>query len=123
MTNSNSNKNDGKPWVTFCMTTYKRPDFLRKQIRGILNQTFQDFSIIISDNDIGASAKRIVEDYNDPRIQYFVNENNLGMVKSFNRSLAKAESEYVVMITDDDPVYPDMLQRLHDLSVEYPGYG
>ena len=123
MTNSNSNKNDGKPWVTFCMTTYKRPDFLRKQIKGILNQTFQDFSIIISDNDIGASAKKIVEDYHDPRIQYFVNENNLGMVKSFNRSLGKAESEYVVMITDDDPIYPDMLQRLHDLSVEYPGYG
>jgi hypothetical protein len=33
-----------------------------------------------------------------PGIQYFVNESNLGMVKSFNRSLGKAESEYVVMI-------------------------
>ena len=45
------------------------------------------------------------------------------MVKSFNRSLARATSEYVVMITDDDPVYPDMLQTLYDLSLQYPGYG
>jgi glycosyltransferase involved in cell wall biosynthesis len=122
MTNNNPDS-DGESWVTFCMSTYKRPDFLRKQIRTILNQTFQNFSIIISDNDTEASAKRIVEDYNDPRIQYFVNESNLGMVRSFNRSLEKAKSEYVVMITDDDPLYPDMLQRLHDLSAEYPDYG
>lgn len=118
------NGNDGStPWVTFCMTTYKRPAFLKKQLAAILRQTFQDFSIIISDNDTEASAKQVVDECGDPRIRYFINESNLGMVKSFNRSLAKAESEYVVMITDDDPVYPDMLQRLYDLSLQFPGYG
>lgn len=111
------------PWVTFCMTTYKRPIYLREQIAGILKQTFSDFAIIISDNDPEASAKDVVASFNDPRIQYSVNEVNLGMIKSFNRSLARARSEYVVMITDDDPVYPHMLQTLYDLSLQYPGYG
>jgi glycosyltransferase involved in cell wall biosynthesis len=122
--------NDRKPeaipsasWVTFCMTTYKRPDFLREQLNNILKQTFGDFSIIISDNDVEGSAKRIVEEIDDPRIFYYVNESNLGMVKSFNRSLFKAMSEYVVMITDDDPVYPEMLTVLYDLTKKYPGYG
>jgi hypothetical protein len=55
--NSSSNKNDGKPWVTFCMTTYKRPDFLRKQIRGILNRPSRIFSIIISDMISGQVQK------------------------------------------------------------------
>lgn len=115
--------NDSRPWVTFCMTTYKRPEFLKKQLNSILQQTFSDFQIVISDNDPMASAEAVVKQFNDPRIFYSVNEENLGMVKSFNRSLARANSEYVVMITDDDPVYPDMLQTLHDLSVEHPGFG
>lgn len=111
------------PWVTFCITTYKRQEFLKKQISCIRQQTFQNFAIIISDNDSNGSAREIVSSFNDPRIQYYTNEVNLGMVKSFNRSLARAESEFVVMITDDDPVYPEMLQTLYDLSLEYPGYG
>lgn len=112
-----------QPWVTFCMTTYKRPEFLKKQLQSLAKQTFTDFHVIISDNDMNASAKAVVEAFNDPRVFYYTNEENLGMVKSFNRSLARATSEYVVMITDDDPVYPDMLQTLYDLSKEYPGYG
>ena len=111
------------PWVTFCMTTYKRPVLLKKQIATILKQTFSNFAIIISDNDPEVSARDIVNSFNDPRINYSANEANLGMIKSFNRSLDKAKSEYVVMISDDDPVYPDMLQTLFDLSIKYPGYG
>jgi len=123
MTELKSNEPVKVPWVTFCMTTFKRPDFLRNQLYNLLRQTFQDFAIIISDNDTDASAKAVVAEINDPRIEYYTNEANLGMVKSFNRSLAKAKSEYVVMITDDDPAYPDMLQTLYDLSIAHPGYG
>lgn len=112
-----------KPFVSFCMSTYKRPDFLSLQLKSILNQTFTDFEIVISDNDPEGSGERVVNQINDKRIKYTVNEQNLGMVKSFNSSLSRAEGSYIVMITDDDPVYPDMLQTLYDLSVQYPGYG
>lgn len=112
-----------QPWVTFCMTTYKRPTFLKEQLQTLLRQTFGNFNIIISDNDPEGSGEPVVKEINDPRISYYTNEENLGMVKSFNRSLAKATSEYVVMITDDDPVYPFMLQTLYDLTLKHPGYG
>lgn len=115
--------NGYKAWVTFCMTTYKRPEFLRNQLRSLQKQTFTNFKVIISDNDTEASGEAVVKEINDPRISYTCNEVDLGMVKSFNRSLAKADTEYVVMITDDDPVYPEMLQTLYDLSILYPGYG
>jgi glycosyltransferase involved in cell wall biosynthesis len=105
------------------MTTYKRPVFLRNQLKSLLKQTFPHFVIIISDNDIEASGKKIVDEINDPRILYECNGENLGMVKSFNRSLFRATTEYVVMITDDDPVYEDMLRTLYDLSLSHPGYG
>ena len=45
------------------------------------------------------------------------------MKKSFNKSLERSSGEYIVMIADDDPVYPDMLQTLVDLKNRYPGFG
>lgn len=120
---SNQEIDKRTPWVTFCMTTYKRPSFLKKQLTDILKQSFTDFAIIISDNDSEGSAREVIEAFGDSRIQYYKNDSNLGMVQSFNKSLQRARSEYVVMITDDDPVYPDMLQRLYSLTLQYPGYG
>jgi glycosyltransferase involved in cell wall biosynthesis len=121
--NENISQEKTGPWVTFCMTTYKRPEFLREQIQTILKQTFDDFTIIISDNDTEGSAEKVVREINDQKVFYYRNEENLGMVKSFNRSLAKAKSEYVVMITDDDPINPDMLRILRELTFKFPGFG
>lgn len=115
--------NANTPWVSFCMSTYKRPEFLRKAILTLQRQTFSDFEVIISDNDPDSSAQEVVSSFNDPRFKYFHNGVNLGMVKSFNKSIERASAEYIVMITDDDPVYPEMLATLRSLSIEYPGFG
>jgi hypothetical protein len=44
------------------------------------------------------------------------------MIKSFNRSIDRASSDYIVMVTDDDPVEPQFLQVMHGLTVAHPGY-
>ncbi len=110
------------PWASFCMSTYKRPDFLSTQIGSLLQQTFKNFEIVISDNDPAASGKAIAEKYNDPRIRYFPNGENLGMVTSFNKSIDRARSEFIVMVTDDDPVDPQFLSFAHGLVSKYPGH-
>jgi glycosyltransferase involved in cell wall biosynthesis len=112
-----------QPWVSFCMSTYKRPELLREQLHCILKQTFTNYEVVISDNDVYSSAEKIVIEVGDSRIRYYSNGENLGMVKSFNKSLERAKGEFIVMITDDDPVYPEMLQTLFDLTIKYPGYG
>ena len=111
------------PWVSFCISTYKRPQLLQNQIELILQQTFQDFEIIVSDNDPEMSAASIIKSTNDPRVKYFSNGMNLGMTKSFNKSIERAMADYVVMVTDDDPVVPDMLEIFHKLIECYPGFG
>lgn len=111
------------PFVSFCFTTYKRPDVLINTVKSILLQTFQDYEIVISDNDPDRSGQKITEAIKDSRIKYFANEENLGMKKSFNKSLERSTGEYIVMIADDDPVYPDMLETLITLRNKYPGYG
>ncbi len=111
------------PYVSFCFTTYKRPEILIETVKSILLQTFTDFEIIISDNDPAGSGGKITEVLNDKRIKYFANNENLGMKKSFNKSLKRSEGKYIVMIADDDPVYPDMLETVIGLEKKYQGYG
>jgi len=112
-----------KTWVSFCMSTYKRPEFLKNTLETIAQQSFPDFEVIISDNDPLKSGEAVVGAMADERFRYFWNGENYGMIKSFNKSIERASAEYIVMITDDDPVYPTMLQTLNDLFKKYPGYG
>ena len=110
------------PWVSFCISTYRRPEVLSRQLKLLQKQTFSDFEVVISDNDTEFSAKPVVENLNDPRFKYFANFQNIGMIKSFNKSIERSCSEFVVMVTDDDPVEPEFLSIMFDLYVNYPGY-
>jgi glycosyltransferase involved in cell wall biosynthesis len=112
-----------EPWASFCIATYKRPDILQKTLQKIADQTMSDFEVIISDNDPEGSAKKIVTRIKDKRFKYFRNQENIGMVRNFNTALQKASGKYIVMITDDDPIYKDMLETLYSLTAKYPGYG
>lgn len=111
-----------RPKVSFCFTTFKRYEILRETLESVRLQTFPDFEVIVSDNDPGQSGRAIVESF-DERFRYFANPENLGMKKSFNKSLERSSGEYIVMIADDDPVYPDMLETLLKLTETHPGYG
>jgi glycosyltransferase involved in cell wall biosynthesis len=113
---------DKKPLVSFCFTTFKRLDYLRQTLHSIRLQSFQEYEVIVSDNDPERSAEAVLQNF-DQRFKYFANEENLGMKKSFNKSLERSSGEYIVMIADDDPVYPDMLETLMSLKSLHPGYG
>ena len=112
-----------RPLVSFCFTTFKRDQFLKETLESVKKQSYDNYEVIVSDNDPGEMGRSVVEGMNDSRFRYFANGENLGMKKSFNKSLVRSKGEFIVMIADDDPVYDDMLQTLVDLSNEFPGYG
>jgi glycosyltransferase involved in cell wall biosynthesis len=112
----------GEPRVSFCISTYNRPALLKEQLQLLATQTFPDFEVVVSDNDPNKSAEPVIKDMNDPRFRYFANVTNLGMVKSFNKSLERAVGEYVIMVTDDDPIKSVMLEEMLELVAGYPDY-
>ena len=88
------------PLVSFCFTTYKRHNYLLSTLKSVQKQTFNDFEVIISDNDPDSSGKEVVQEINDSRFKYYSNFENLGMKKSFNKSLERSSGEYIVMIAE-----------------------
>jgi glycosyltransferase involved in cell wall biosynthesis len=111
------------PWVSFCLATYRRPAYLLKTLEAIRRQGIGDFEVIVSDNDNAASSWDVVAGFSDSRFRYYCNNENVGMVRNFNRALEHAMGEFVVMITDDDPIEPTMLAKLRELYEAHPGYG
>lgn len=111
------------PLISFCLTTYKRGEILKETLHSIQRQNFDDYEVIVSDNDVEESGRSILLTLNDPRFKYFPNGENLGMKPSFNKSLERSTGEFIVMMADDDPVYFDMLSTLIKLLEQYPGYG
>ena len=109
-------------WATFCISTYKRPDFLKNQIELLLKQAFIDFEIVISDNDPNASGEKAIAFFNDNRIKYYKNGTNLGMIDSFNKSINRAVTDYIVMVTDDDPIDTNFLEQMFNLQKKYPNH-
>ena len=95
-----------QPLVSFCLTTYKRADHLFNTLQSISKQSFTDYEVIVSDNDPGRSGEIVTNRVDDDKFKYYSNEQNLGMKKSFNKSLERSSGQYIVMIADDDPVYP-----------------
>lgn len=113
---------EGQAWVTFCISTYKRPGFLKEQLNSLSQQTLPNFNVVICDNDPEASAEGIVRAFNDNRFLYYHNERNLGMILSFNRAIEKAATPYIVMLTDDDHVDMNMLKEFKGIIDLHPGY-
>jgi glycosyltransferase involved in cell wall biosynthesis len=120
---SSSGEVESAPWVSFCIATYNRPERLRNVIESISSQAVPQYEVIVSDNDPGQSSRKTVEAFGDSRLRYFSNSVNVGMVRNFNIALGHARGRFVVMITDDDPIYPNMLSTLSALAHDCPGFG
>ncbi len=89
------------------MPTYNRPAFLRESLQSVLLQTFSDFEIIITDNSADAESEKVVAEFQDLRIRYFRNEENIGAVNNHNKALALAIGQYIYLFSDDDIMLPD----------------
>lgn len=109
--------------ISYCIATYRRPDKLRNTIQSILSQGDNEIDVIVNDNDPDGSAAKIVDEFNPNQIKYYKNDQNIGMVGNFNAALSHAQGDYVVMITDDDPIEADHSLSLRELISEYPGKG
>lgn len=101
--------------ISIIMSTYKEEEsLLRQSIESILNQTYRDFEfIIILDNPENEMHKRVIEEYvlGDSRIQFYINEKNMGLTHSLNRGIDLAKGEYIVRMDADDISLVDRLER------------
>ena len=90
--------------VSIGLPVYNGELFLKKALDSILNQTFSNFELIISDNDSTDSTQKICQEYakNDKRIQFIKQKKNIGAFSNFYFVLTKAKCKYFMWAAVDD---------------------
>lgn len=90
--------------ISVILPTYNGARFIANAIKSVIDQTFNDWELIIIDDGSSDDTEKIVSGFleKDKRIRYFKNDKNLGIQKSLNKGLKEAEWEYIARIDDDD---------------------
>lgn len=91
-----------KKKISVIMSYYNSEKYLKESINSILEQTYQNFELILLNDGSSDSGKSIVESYNDRRIVLLNNKKNLGVPKSFNKMIEHATGEYIAFMDSDD---------------------
>jgi len=101
------------PRVSIGVPVFNGEAYLARALDSLLDQTWSDMEIIISDNASSDSTKEICREYasHDPRIRYMRNTVNVGAAKNFNQLVAVAAGEYFKWAAHDDLCGREFLQR------------
>ena len=101
--------------VDILMTTYNTEiKYLKQQIDSILNQTYKNICLLISDdNSTNKEVQNILKDYEkkDERIKIYIQDNNLGYIKNFEFLLKESTSNYIMYADHDDIWYENKVEK------------
>ena len=105
--------NGTPPRVTVLVPTYNRSDLLRRTLDSVLAQSARELTVLISDNASEDDTALVGEAYEraDPRVRYVRQPINITPIPNFSWLLAQAETEFVLIVADDDWLADDYIER------------
>ena len=94
---------------------------LREAIDSVLQQTSQDWELVVWDDRSTDSSAAIVAQYNDPRIRYCLSPDDVPLGKARNDAMQQASGEWVAFLDQDDVWLPHKLEKQIALAEEGVG--
>jgi glycosyltransferase involved in cell wall biosynthesis len=89
--------------VSICIPAYNQVEYLKRTIDSVLNQSYSDYEIIITDDSPSDIVFDLVQQYqSEARLQYFKNRVSLGSPENWNESIRKSSGEYIKIMHHDD---------------------
>ena len=92
------------PLISIAMCTYNGERFIKEQLDSIINQTYKNIEIIITDDASTDKTINIIKTYQqkDHRIKLYQNKINLGFIKNFEKSISLTKGVYIALADQDD---------------------
>ncbi len=100
-------------YFSIVIPTKNRTSLLELSIKSVKNQTFQDYELIVIDNDDESSSKEKSEYLYDEKVIY-VRTGGLSMVDNWNIALSNSNGKWVMLLEDKQMLYPDALKKIYD---------
>lgn len=103
------------PSISVIMPTYNRAHLIGRAIGSVLQQTFDDFELIVVDDGSTDNTEEVIRAFDDDRIVYIRCDENRGNAAARNVGLRKARGKYITFLDSDDEFMPGLLDEVYRL--------
>jgi glycosyltransferase involved in cell wall biosynthesis len=102
---------NNSPLISVALATYNGSQFIREQLDSILTQTYPNIEVIIVDDCSTDNTIDILREYTEiyTNIQVYVNEQNMGVNQTFNKTLMLCRGDLIAICDQDDIWLPNKL--------------
>ncbi|MBR5964561.1 MAG: glycosyltransferase [Treponema sp.] len=97
--------------VSVCIPVYNSEKTIRATLESALKQTYSNIEVIVVDNCSTDNTWHIINSFSDSRVKKFRNDNNIGMLRNWNKCLEYATGVYVHFLCGDDIIVPDCIEK------------
>jgi len=110
------------PLVSIGLPVYNGERYLEEAIDSVLEQTYEDFELVLLDNASTDRTPEICRAYaaRDNRVRYHRNEQNIGHTGNVNRAVRLARGRYYRQHHDDDVLVPQCVERCVEVLENRP---
>jgi glycosyltransferase involved in cell wall biosynthesis len=108
------------PFFSILVTAYNREQQIERCVRSGLEQTFDDFEIVVVDDASTDATLAVLEAVDDPRLRVVRHERNRGISPARATAVAHARGEWLVIVDSDWDLFPDSLARLRTVIETLP---
>jgi len=105
--------------VSIIIPTYNRAPELKRALKSVIEQSYQNWECLIVDNNSTDSTDEIIQEFNDSRIKLFKINNHGIIAVSRNKAIQEAQGEYIAFLDSDDWWKPNKLEA----SITYLNQG
>ncbi|WP_375580219.1 glycosyltransferase [Marivirga tractuosa] len=98
------------PILSIVMPAFNAGTYIKDSIESVLNQTFDNFELIIINDGSTDETESIIRLFEDKRIRYYSNEKNRGLFFTRNKGLSLSVGKYIAMLDSDDIAIQDRFE-------------
>lgn len=98
--------------LSICIPAYNGEDTITATLKSILIQSYQNFEIIVNDDESSDDTEKTVKSFKDKRIKFFKNKKNLGYGDNLNTFKSKITGDIMILMAQDDILLKDALLKI-----------
>lgn len=105
--------------ISVVIPLYNKETTIQRALQSVLNQTYQDFEIVVVDDGSSDNGVAQVTTIQDTRIR-LVRQDNQGVSAARNRGISEANSDWIAFLDADDEWESQLLESFVELSSQHP---
>jgi glycosyltransferase involved in cell wall biosynthesis len=110
------------PRISVVIPLFNKALHIRRAVESVLNQSFQEFEIVVVDDGSTDGSAGIVRNIGDARIR-LVQQPNGGVSSARNRGIKESRNELISFLDADDSYNPEFLSVILDLAERHEAAG